>query len=170
MWFRRIAVALALLCAAAASQEPEFAQQYQQRLGGAIDALQRVLADFDQNGAQQGLTRQGEIARLKADSDPLAQGGGFEIERIAARKKRLSAQLREMEESGPFGQAMALFGGFDPSVASRAAQNFKPALPMTTSGLVAAAIGFLLGLGLVHGAAWPIRRRHRLARERRLAA
>ncbi|HUZ67803.1 MAG TPA: DUF2937 family protein [Beijerinckiaceae bacterium] len=170
MWFRRIAVALALLCAAAASQEPEFAQQYRQRLGGAIDALQRVLADFDRDAAAQGLDRKGGIARLQTNSDPLAQGGGVEIERIEARKTRLARQLREMNEAGPLGQTIALVSNLDPALASRALHNFRPALPLTAEGFSAGLIGFLLGLGVVHGAAWPVRRRLRLARERRLAA
>lgn len=170
MWFRRIAVVLALFCAAGASQEPEFAQQYRQRLGGAIDALQRVLADFDKDAAAAGLDRSSGVAHLQADKDPFVQGQGAEIERIEARKARLTEQLLEMNEAGPFGQAVALVRDLDPSLASRALRSFQPALPITSQGLFAGLIGFLLGLGLVHGAAWPIRRRRRRARERGLTA
>ena len=44
MILRRLAFAVSLLLGALASQLPEFAQQYRQRLGGAIDELQRIVA------------------------------------------------------------------------------------------------------------------------------
>jgi hypothetical protein len=168
MWFRRIAFAFALLCAGAASQTPEFVQQYRQRLGGAVDELQRVLSDFDQDAAGQGLNRNGGIARLQQNGDPLAQGQGAEIERIAARKARLTLQMQEMSDSGLLGQLAAFVRDPDPSVASRALDSFSPAIPVTTDGLFSGLAGFLLGLGVLHGLAWPIRRRRRLARQRRL--
>jgi len=43
--------------ALAGSQIPEFAQQYRQRLGGAIDELNRMIAQFDSEAAGQSLTR-----------------------------------------------------------------------------------------------------------------
>ena len=39
---RRLGLAIGLLVAAVASQAPEFAQQYRQRLGGAIDEINRM--------------------------------------------------------------------------------------------------------------------------------
>ncbi|MEM9851772.1 MAG: DUF2937 family protein, partial [Pseudomonadota bacterium] len=44
----------AMLCAT--SQFPEFSQQYVQRLGGAVDELRRVAADFDASARAAGLT------------------------------------------------------------------------------------------------------------------
>lgn len=168
MWFGRIAIVLALLCGAATSQAPEFVQQYRQRLGGAVDELQRVLADFDQNAAAQGLDRNGGIARLQQNVDPFAQGQGAEIEGIAARKARLTSQMQEMDAGGSFGRLLAVIRDPDPSVASRALANFAPAIPVTADGLFSGLAGFLLGLGILHGLAWPVRRRRRRARERRL--
>jgi len=43
MIFNRIAFALALFAAVLGSQFPEFAQQYRQRLGGALDELDRIV-------------------------------------------------------------------------------------------------------------------------------
>ena len=39
MILRRFALMFGLFCGVAASQLPEFAQQYRQRLGGALDEL-----------------------------------------------------------------------------------------------------------------------------------
>jgi hypothetical protein len=58
------------------SQLPEFAQQYRQRLGGAIDALEQVMADFRRDAADYGLTVPEAIDRQKASTDPFIQARG----------------------------------------------------------------------------------------------
>ena len=45
-------MAFGLAGALTLSQAPEFAQQYRQRLGGALDELRRVVADFDADAAK----------------------------------------------------------------------------------------------------------------------
>jgi hypothetical protein len=55
MVLRRVVFFLALLIGIAASQVPEFAQQYRQRLGGAIDELARVIGEFDSDAARMNL-------------------------------------------------------------------------------------------------------------------
>ena len=52
---RPISFALSLLGAALATQAPEFAQQYRQRLGGAIDELRGMVAQFDAEASFCGL-------------------------------------------------------------------------------------------------------------------
>ena len=47
MILRALTLAGGLTGAAVSSQFPEFSQQYTQRLGGAVDALAVVVADFD---------------------------------------------------------------------------------------------------------------------------
>ena len=51
-----------------ASQLPEFTQQYRQRLGGAVDELLRVVADFDADAARNPLT--GEARFRRTDDQP----------------------------------------------------------------------------------------------------
>jgi hypothetical protein len=48
----------------ALSQFPEYAQQYVQRLGGAVDELRIIVADFDRGAAEAGLTRDEALARF----------------------------------------------------------------------------------------------------------
>ncbi|MBR7518809.1 DUF2937 family protein, partial [Mycobacterium tuberculosis] len=45
----------AILLGATLSQAPEFAQQYRQRLGGAVDELQTIIARFSADAARLGL-------------------------------------------------------------------------------------------------------------------
>ena len=47
MMTRRLALAIALIAGLIGSQAPEFAQQYRQRLGGALDELKHALAEFE---------------------------------------------------------------------------------------------------------------------------
>ncbi|MEO1364377.1 MAG: DUF2937 family protein, partial [Pseudomonadota bacterium] len=47
--------------AALTSQFPEYSQQYTQRLGGAVDALAEVVADFDASARAEGLSREAAL-------------------------------------------------------------------------------------------------------------
>jgi hypothetical protein len=55
VFVRRLALAIALIAGLVGSQGPEFAQQYRQRIGGALDELKRIVADFDDEAAREGL-------------------------------------------------------------------------------------------------------------------
>ena len=57
MIVRAVALGVGVLCGALASQAPEFAQQYRQRLGGALDELTAIVAQFDDDA------RRAEIGR-----------------------------------------------------------------------------------------------------------
>lgn len=65
-----------VLSGTATSQLPEFAQQYRQRLGGAIDALEEVLADFRRDASQYGLSISEAISRQKSSEDPFIRARG----------------------------------------------------------------------------------------------
>lgn len=161
MLFRRLAVAVALLVAGLASQAPEFVQQYSQRLGGAIDELRGIVARFDQEAANQSLSREGGIARLEANPDPLAQGRGRDMAGTAARLASLERQREAFAVAGPLSRYTVFAEDFDPRVASGTYAAFAPALPVTLAGLVAAMIGFGLGWIGTHLLAWPMRRHRR---------
>ncbi len=58
MILKRLVFALALFLATLASQVPEYAQQYRQRLGGAVDELTRIIAAFDADAARLAISRE----------------------------------------------------------------------------------------------------------------
>lgn len=161
MLFRRLAAAVALLFAVLTSQLPEFTQQYRQRLGGAIDELRAIVAQFDAEASTQSLSRDKGIARLKENGDPLAQERGADLEATVSRTERLERQRDAFSTSGPLSQYAVLAENFDPTVARHAYADFQPAVPVTAGGFVAGAIGLLLGWCLTHLVAWPFRRQHR---------
>lgn len=161
MLFRRFAVAVALLVAALASQAPEFVQQYSQRLGGAIDELNGIVARFDQDVAAEGLSRPQGIARLEANADPLAQGRGRDMDATASRLASLERQRDAFAVAGPLSRYTVFAEDFDPQVARGTYAGFAPAVPVTVAGLTAAVIGFAVGWTGMHLLAWPVRHRRR---------
>lgn len=146
---RVLALAIGLFAGLAASQAPEFAQQYRQRIGGAIDELRRVVATFDDNARAEGVTREQMIGRFKANADPTVQRDGDDKDRIVDRLGRLERQRDAVANAGPFARLAVLARGFDGQLARATYLDFEPAWPATSEGLVIGGAGFLLGwLGL----------------------
>ena len=56
MFLRTMVLTSGLCGALAAAQFPAYSQQYLQRLGGAVDALQQVVADFDASASALGMS------------------------------------------------------------------------------------------------------------------
>jgi hypothetical protein len=130
----------------AASQAPEFAQQYRQRLGGAIDELARIIDRFDADARANGESRESAIARLRGNGDDLASRQGAAMVGNLDRLTRLEGHRRSMAEAGPFARVALIARDGDSGVLRSAYRDFEPAMPVTEEGAIAAAAGF--------GAAW----------------
>jgi len=74
MFARRLALAIAVLTGLIGSQGPEFGQQYRQRLGGALDELNRIVSEFDEEARGQDLTR---AEALRVQSLNFARSGAW---------------------------------------------------------------------------------------------
>jgi Protein of unknown function (DUF2937) len=158
--FRRtLSLAVATLGAVAASQLPEFTQQYSQRLGGAIDELTRVVKRFDADSVAVNETRQGALARLAGSSDELARRQSAAMASNIARLGALQAQQAEMATAGPFARIEAFVSDPDRDVAAATWRAFEPAVPTTGEGAVIGGAGFLAGGGIVALIARLFRRR-----------
>lgn len=171
---RMLTLAGGLAGAAGLSQFPEFSQQYTQRLAGAVDELSRVVEDFDRSAAAEGLDRQAAL-------DAMA-GSGFverrrvDMTRTIERKSRLEADLAALRGAGPFTRAYEAAHFDDMEIARRAAQDFKPAMPLTFEGISFAAVGLFVGwlaiatvLYVLRLLLWPVRRRRAPSRRGRTA-
>ena len=163
-------MAIGLLVAVFASQLPEYVQQYRQRLGGAVDELRASVANFDAESGHLSLTREQAIARLRDNPDQLAQGRGTDMESTVSREERLERQQAAFAGSGPVSQYVALLEYLDPGLARQAYGEFQPAVPVTSAGFIAGAVGLVAGWGASHIIAWPFRRRHGLAVAARAAS
>jgi hypothetical protein len=169
MLVRRLAVAMALLFGLVGAQAPEFAQQYRQRVGGALDELERVIALFDAEAKREDLTPAQAITRLEQNSDPLARDRGRDMDETIARAGRLQAQFEAMATAGPIRRLYVLARNFDAPVARRTLDSYEPAAPLTFEALTAGGLAAFWGWAATHIFAWPLRRRPK-ARPEVLAA
>ncbi len=132
MLVRRLALAIGLFCALVGSQLPEFAQQYRQRLGGAIDELNRLIGEFDSEAGAQSMTQAQGIDRLKNNADDLARQRGAAMESDVSRVIRLGHQRDAFQSAGPLRRLVALIENFDPPTAAQAIADYEPAVPITS--------------------------------------
>jgi hypothetical protein len=145
---RTLGLALGLLGGALAAQAPEFAQQYAQRLGGAVDELRRQIAVLEADAKATGNTRDGAVDRLRTNPDALVARRGeaarTDIERLA----RLSAQQQALASAtSPLGRAVQVLRDPDMGVAEATYRAYSPAVPTTADGLTAGLLGFLAAWG-----------------------
>ena len=156
---RRLALAVGLACGLIGTQAPEFAQQYRQRLAGAVDELSRVVATFDAEARAKDLTPDQAIQRLEANGDPLAKERGRDMADDKARLAHLQKALAAYTSGGPVRRLFATLETFDAATARRAWGDFQPAVPTTFESLVVGVIAWVFGWAATHLTFWPARRR-----------
>lgn len=149
----------ALACAAILSQFPAFSDQYVQRLGGQVDALARVAADFDASARRAGLTRSQALADLTGSD--FRDAHQADMRRSLARLDHARADLAMLRIAGPLERLLLPHRMRDPDTIAATWGDFRPALPLGAAGLGAAAIGFALGWLLTGVAGALLRRRRR---------
>jgi len=141
------------------SQFPEFTQQYQQRLGGAVDELRIITEEFDRAAAGQGLSRDEALAAytgsefLEIRADDLAA--------TFARYTRLSEDLIALENADALSRLQKFTHMTDSQLVARTWQTFKPAVPVTSEGLTFGAVGGLAGFAGFAGLSRLVFRRRR---------
>jgi hypothetical protein len=159
---RRFALAVAVVAGLIGSQGPEFAQQYRQRLGGALEELDRIISEFDAEAKRQDLTPTQGLRRLEDNDDPLASERGEDMAEAIDRANRLTEQLAAINSGGPLTRLYAVAKDFDPEIARSTLDNYEPAAPLTLGALAAAGLAAFWGWAATHLLAWPFRRRSHL--------
>lgn len=162
MIVRTIAIVAGLAGGVATSQMPEYAQQYRQRLGGAIDELARIMAEFDADAARHGMTREQGISRLGANDDKFVTERGARLREDSARLSRLQRQLEIFQTAGPLRRIAVMATDIDQPTAQRAWAQFEPGVPVTIEGAALGGMGFLAGYGALRFILWPVGRRRKL--------
>jgi len=160
---------LLTVCAGAvvASQAPEFAQQYRQRLGGAIEELAVVIADFDADASRNNLNREQALNIHRRSQEPFLRDRGVSTETAIRRLDRLSNQAQQFETLPPLLRPVAVAYGPDERLLDGTWRDFEPAVPVTPHGAVWTGAGALLAYLIAKSFGLPFKRKRR-ANARRL--
>lgn len=140
---RTLGLVIGLGMAGAASQAPEFTQQYQQRLAGQVDALTEVVHDFDRSALDAGLGREAALSQMTGTDFLLARQQ--DMRRTFARHARLVDDLAALRAASPLQRLVMPQRLFDRQTLAATWSDFAPAVPLTTAGFVAAMTGFVAG-------------------------
>lgn len=95
------AILLALALALAFSQLPRFVEEYQQRLGGALDEARHELVQFQHDAEQAGLSFADYVQRHLENADPVIVATGRTIQSISDRVETLQREDDEIELAAP---------------------------------------------------------------------
>lgn len=163
MIFRTIAFVLAIAGGLVASQIPELAQQYRQRLGGAIDELQRIIDNFDADSAKSGYDRTGALAVMARNEEPLVRDQSLRMAETIVRHARLVSQREAFATSGPFVRLAAFAEDYDPPLVQSTLRDFEPAVPATIEGVLFGIGGFAIVYVVLRALGWLFRPRRRRA-------
>lgn len=134
------------------SQVPRFVQEYEQRLGGALQEARRQLAEFERLATREGLTLDAFAQALGTNQASAVAGLGRSIQAQAARTHALAAQAEALERAGRFRKPLLLLRHHDRDLL--AATWAKYALTLTLDPGFAA-LGALFGL-VVNGLLWAV--------------
>lgn len=146
------------------SQVSSFVDAYAQRLGGAVDELDRQAAAHRDEAAAQNLTLQAYLERHAANADPAIRGSG---RRISAMLDRLSA-LRDaraaLEEAGPWSRPAVAMAHADSAILANAYADWRPGLTIEPRwGAVGAGLAWALFWAVATLLAYGFRRPRRPA-------
>ena len=145
---RIVQFASAVVLGLALSQFPEFVQQYVQRTGGAVDALEPLVESFDSSAAEAGLSRQAALERLRRNPDALVVGQSATTGEAIERYEALRQSYGKLASAGEFERLLVFGTTVDPAIARRTLGDFRPAVPVSLEGLAHAGLGLVLGYGL----------------------
>jgi hypothetical protein len=160
MILRILVLAVGLSSGLAAAQFPAFSQAYLQRLGGAVQALEQVVADFDSSATALGLSREQALDQMRGSR--FVEARRTDMEGTFARYDRLSGDLSTLEPLGPFMRAYHVSHMADAEIARGAWRAFEPALPLTSAAALFGLVGWALGsLGMGGVLSLRLRRRRR---------
>jgi hypothetical protein len=167
---RGLSILGGLALGVALSQFPEYAQQYTQRLGGAVDELRVITGDFDAAAKSGGLTREQALGRYDTSTDSFLKGRGSSMQQTFARYDQLSGMLAKIRGANASERLTLLPQYVDTEIGQRTLDSFKPAVPVTLEGFAYGGVGLLLGYAavsiLISFLTLPFRRRHHIVYRR----
>jgi hypothetical protein len=107
------AIAFAVLVGFAVSQVPRFLQEYEQRLGGALQEASRQLEEFRRNAESSSLTFNEYVGRHLDSPDAALRSTGRTIQNTVVRVSDLREQAQRLKDAGKFAKPAVLARTYD---------------------------------------------------------
>lgn len=167
---KTVTIASAMAGLAVFSQAPEFAQQYRQRIGGAVDELKMVVVEFDKDASGSQMSRQEALNELTGSLETFPRNRGESMTKTISRHERLSEQREWLEKSHPLTRPLLVLKSPDSKLLNRAWEIYEPALPLTAPGALYGGLGALLAIILARFGIGGVRRIGKARSDRRLAS
>jgi len=142
---RAVTLAVGLTGGMLFSQAPEFAQQYRQRIGGAIDELRIIVDDFTKQAANHRLDRQQALEVYARSTDDFLRDRGLSMRGTLERYERLVTQQSDLGVAAPVARPFILMRNADEGILANTWRDFVPGVPVSFAGFVWAAIGLVGG-------------------------
>ncbi|CDZ27067.1 DUF2937 family protein [Neorhizobium galegae] len=142
---RMLTMAMALLGGIFFSQAPEFAQQYRQRIGGALDELKILISEFDAQANHNGLDRQEALNIYSVSPQTFLRNQGEAMRRTFSRYEMLAEQQKDLTLAPPFTKPFVVMRNPDSTTFANAWRDFVPGVPVDFAGLTWAAGGLFCG-------------------------
>jgi hypothetical protein len=127
------------------SQVPRFVQEYEQRLGGAVQEAERQLARYDELAQSEGLPLDEFGRRLAASADPAVAGMGRVVAEQAERVRDLTRQAAALGSVSRFRKPLVLLRDHDAALLAATWAKYEYTLTLDVGF---AALGALAGLVL----------------------
>ena len=140
---KTLALVTGVVGAVAASQYPAFTQQYIQRLGGQVDALTKVVMDFDRSAVEAGLGREEALQQMVGT--PFLEARQVDMRGTFARHIALTEHLEVLRAATPLERMVMPHRIADEETLAATWADFSPAMPVTRAGAMSAGLGGFLG-------------------------
>lgn len=142
---------LCVIGAVTFSQAPEFMQQYLQRLGGHLAEARHQLAQYEDLARKAGKSVEELATQYSANTDPSVAGIGHVVSDTLHRVEALASAEASLRDASVWTRPFVFLRDLDSEVARGTARVFSPAVPTTVEGLLYAALGIVVVMGLYHG-------------------
>ncbi len=138
-----VTVVSALAGLAMFSQSPEFAQQYKQRLGGALEELRTVISDFDEDAKASEMNREEALQSMQTSEEQFSNDRALSVSRSIQRFENLGHQKFLMDAAHQLTRPLFVLQNPDPKLLKGAWADFEPAVPLNSAGGVYGGVGAL---------------------------
>lgn len=145
------------------SQVSSFVDAYAQRLGGAVDELDRQVAAHRAEAAALNLTLEAYLERHRTNADPAIRGSGRTLTAMVVRLSELQTARVALESAGPWSRPAVAMAPADRDLLANAYADWRPGLTIDPRwGAVGAVLAWMLFWAvstlLVYGFRGPRRR------------